>query len=76
MIAVELKEFPVSELVGEKLGGRLDLVSEGYWIMLRYLDFILKSPMVKQGSDGILSVCLIIWRGLEGRKAGESKTHK
>lgn len=41
--------------------------------MLRYLDLILKSPTVKQGSDGL---CLIGWRGLEGRKAGKSKTCK
>lgn len=49
---------------------RLGLVCEGYCIMLRGLDFILKSPTVKQGSDMLASVCLIVWKGLEERKAG------
>lgn len=38
--------------------------------MLRGLDFILKSPTVKQGSDMLATVCLIVWKGLEERKAG------
>ena len=53
LIAVELKELPVLELLGKKLYRRLDLGFEGYWILLRYLDLILKSPTVKQGRDGI-----------------------
>lgn len=48
MIAVELKELPLLELLGENLK-KVDPGFEGYWIMLRYLDLILKSPTVKQG---------------------------
>lgn len=65
--------FPVWELVWEKLWNKAESSFEGYCIMLRCLDLILKSPIVKQDS---MCAWQIVWKGWGIRKAEQSETSK